>query len=623
MKLFAIIEEQNEQVQSILIREMLLRAAKEKNIEAEIRLHKSGAAAEIPAARRPGDILLYISGDKEASAIDKQSLEAGFHGPVLLAGREEALNQTAALWQKIEAAAGAAPASAAVSAGASGAAAGSDNAAGGAGGPVRHIVAVTSCPTGIAHTFMAAEALQEGAKALNIPIRVETQGSVGAGTPLTPEEIKQADLVIIAADREVDRSRFDGKRIYVSKTKPAISNGKAYIEQAICDARIQGAGAAAAAAAGGEAEEAESKGWFYPPLMNGVSFMLPFVVAGGLLIALSIAFGGMDGAKVPGTFAWYLNQIGAEGAFKLYIPVLAAYIAYAIGDRPALAPGMVGGYIAMNIGAGFIGGILAGFIAGYIAKYAAKWIRLPKAIAGLNPVLILPLICTGLTGLIMYYIIGHPVEWIMTGLANWLRALQSSSSAGSIASVLLLGGVVGGMMAVDVGGPVNKAAYTVSIGLLTMKIYSPMAAALIGGMVPPMALALATLLRPSCFTEKERDSRIATFIMGLAFVSEGAIPFATRNPLRVIPCLIIGSAVAGAVALGFGTGVTVPHGGIFLLLIKGTIIGSSGAPDAMGFLGYFAALIIGMIVSAILLCIVCRPVAQQQGGNVAPAKVAA
>jgi len=598
MKLFAVIEEQGERVQAVLAREILLREAKEKGVEADIQLHADDDAYTMPKGLTNSDSLLYVSKGQPAP----DAVRSQFKGKILNFTRDGLIANPDEIFNKLSAGASA-------------------SGGGEASAQVKHIVAVTSCPTGIAHTFMAAEALQEGAKALNIPLRVETQGSVGVGTPLTDQEIKDADLVIIAADREVDRSRFDGKRIYVSKTKPAITNGKAYILNAIKEARVQGAGAAAQSASADKGEEAEHKGWFYPPLMTGVSFMLPFVVAGGLLIALSIAVGGIEGAKVHGTFAWYLAQIGGENAFKLYVPVLAAYIAYAIGDRPALAPGMVGGYIAMNSGAGFIGGILAGFIAGYIAKFAAQWIRLPKAIAGLNPVLILPLVCTFLTGMIMYVIISPIVAKIMLYLADWLQGLQGNS-AGSIASALLLGAVVGGMMAVDVGGPVNKAAYTVSIGLLTMHVYAPMAASIIGGMVPPMALALATLLRPSCFTEKEKDSRIATFIMGLAFVSEGAIPFATRNPLRVIPCLIIGSAVAGAIALGFGTGITVPHGGIFLLLIKGTIIGKTGLPNAMGFIGYFAAIIIGMIVSAILLCLACRPVPQKSGAAVPKAAAA-
>lgn len=451
------------------------------------------------------------------------------------------------------------------------------------------IVAVTSCPTGIAHTFMAAEGLTGAGKALGHEIRVETQGSVGAGTPLAAKEIADADLVIIAADREVDRSRFAGKRVFSCPTKPAINDGEALIKKAIQSAEVQKQNAT-----GNETEEAsESAGGVYKHLMTGVSFMLPFVVAGGLLIALSFAIGGIDVGNAKGTFAYVLNVIGSQGGFALMVPALAGFIAYSIADRPGIAPGMIGGLLAQNIGAGFIGGIIAGFIAGYSVQLAKKLVKLPKSLQGLMPVLVLPLIGTLITGLLMMYAIGTPVAGLLNLLTEWLKGLQGTNA-------YLLGAIIGGMMAVDMGGPVNKAAYATSVALIATGVYGPIAATMIAGMTPPMALALACWIFPNRFTPDERSSKVSTFILGLAFISEGSIPFAARDPLRVIPSLVIGSAVAGAIALGFGTGLRAPHGGIFLAFIPGVVI---------NYVGYFSALIAGTIVTTIALGILKKPVA--------------
>lgn len=449
------------------------------------------------------------------------------------------------------------------------------------------IVAVTSCPTGIAHTFMAAEGLTGAGKALGHEIRVETQGSVGAGTPLTAKEIANADLVIIAADREVDRSRFAGKRVFSCPTKPAINDGEALIKKAIQSAEVQKQNAADNAAE----EATESAGGVYKHLMTGVSFMLPFVVAGGLLMALAFAVGGLDAEHADGTFAKTLFGIGKFGGLFLMVPVLAGFIAYSIADRPGIAPGMIGGLLAQNIGAGFIGGIFAGFIAGYLVQLTIKVVKLPKSLQGLMPVLILPLIVTLITGLLMVYVVGPPVAVLLSLLIEWLKGLQGTNA-------YLLGAVIGGMMAVDMGGPVNKAAYATSVALIAEGVYEPMAATMIAGMTPPMALALAAWLFPNRFTADERASKVSIFILGLVFISEGAIPFAARDPLRVIPSLVIGSAVAGAIALGLGTGLKGPHGGIFLAFIPGVVI---------NYVGYFAALIAGTIVTTIALGILKKP----------------
>jgi PTS system fructose-specific IIC component len=456
----------------------------------------------------------------------------------------------------------------------------------------KHIVAVTSCPTGIAHTFMAAEGLQQAAKALGHQIRVETQGSVGAQDALTEAEIAAADLVLIAADREVDLSRFAGKRLHKSGTKPAINDGQALIRKALADAGVQAAAGTGAAAA---PERARGAGP-YRHLMTGVSFMLPFVTAGGLLIALAFALGGIyafDDAH-QGTLAWSLYQIGAKAGFTLMVPALAGYIAYSIADRPGIAPGMIGGMVAANMGAGFIGGILAGFIAGYGVYWLNRALRLPRSLEGLKPVLILPVLGTLLVGLLLMYVIGTPVAQLLEALTAWLRGMQGGSA-------VLLGLLLGGMMAVDMGGPVNKASYAFSTALISSQVYTPMAATMIGGMTPPLGIALATWLFRNRFTRDERGSATAAGVLGLAFVTEGAIPYAARDPLRTIPALVLGSAVAGAISMAAGAELKVPHGGVFVLPI----------PNAVTHLGtYLAALLIGVLVTAVALRVLKKPVVE-------------
>ncbi len=451
------------------------------------------------------------------------------------------------------------------------------------------IVAITSCPTGIAHTFMAAEGLEQAAKALGYDIRVETQGSVGAGTPLTSEEISRAALVLIAADKEVERSRFVGKRVFATATKPAITAGEALIRQAFSEATTQ---AGDTQKASSEAAASQKRAGPYKHLMTGVSFMLPFVVAGGLLIALGFAFGGIYAGDKSnaGTLAHALFTIGATGAFTLIVPVLAGYIAYSIADRPGIAPGMVGGVLAANMGAGFLGGIVAGFIAGYVTDLLNRAIQLPKNLAGLKPVLILPLLGTLITGLLMQYAVGAPVARALQALTDWLQGMQGASS-------VLLGLLLGGMMAIDMGGPINKASYAFATGLITSKIYGPMAAAMAGGMTPPLALALACRLFKNRFTPEELEAGNAAAVLGLAFVTEGAIPFAARDPLRVIPALAVGSGLAGAISMLVGAELKVPHGGVFVLTIPGA---------ATHLLGYLTALVLGTIVSTLLLAVLKR-----------------
>lgn len=465
------------------------------------------------------------------------------------------------------------------------------------------IVGITACPTGIAHTFMAAEGLEHGAKALGHRVKVETQGSVGAGNQLTAQDIADADLVVIAADTNVDLSRFQGKRVYQTGTKPAIQNGQAVVQRALAEAPVHGTalGAAVAGAQGGTdfvaqasaAKAAKNAGVpnAYKHLMTGVSHMLPFVVAGGLLIALAFAFGGINPA--PGTFGAALSQIGGgTGAFGLFIPVLAGYIAYSIADRPGLAPGMIGGLIAATGGSGFLGGMIAGFLAGYVTRTLNRGIRLPRTLEGLKPTLLLPLLGTAITGLLMIYVVGRPVAAVLTAATNWLRGLGDTSAG-------VLGAVIGGMMAFDMGGPINKAAYTFSTGLLGSEVYGPIAAAMAAGMTPPLALFFATLLFKNRFTADEREAGKAAGVLGISFITEGAIPFAARDPLRVIPSLMVGSAVAGTISMVAGCLLRAPHGGIFVLFIPNAV---TNLPM------YVLAILAGTAVSTLLLGVLKRPV---------------
>ena len=458
------------------------------------------------------------------------------------------------------------------------------------------IVAITSCPTGIAHTFMAAEGLETGARANQVTIKVETQGSVGAQNTLSAADIAGADIVLIAADTNVDMSRFAGKRIYETSTKAAIKDGTQVVRTALAEAKqtsLDTGGAYVDQVKAAKAQQSAARSGAYKHLMTGVSYMIPFVVAGGLLIALGFALGGIyvyeDANK--GTLAWTLFTIGAKSGFALMVPILAGFIAHSIADRPGLAPGMIGGMIAASIGAGFIGGIAAGFLAGYTVKYLNDKIQLGRNLDGLKPVLILPLLGTTIVGLLMYYVVGEPVSIALAAITAWLKGLQGSNA-------VFLGLLLGSMMAFDMGGPVNKAAYAFATGLIASEVYAPMAAVMAAGMTPPLALALATVLFKNRFTTDEREAGKATAVLGIAFITEGAIPFAAKDPLRVIPALMLGSAVAGALSMVLGCELRVPHGGVFVLPI----------PNAVTHLGaYLIAIVAGTVISAVALAGLKRP----------------
>jgi PTS system fructose-specific IIC component len=452
------------------------------------------------------------------------------------------------------------------------------------------LVAITACPTGVAHTFMAAEALQQAAIRKGYDLQVETRGSVGARNVLEPQAIEEADVVLLAADIDVDVARFAGKRVFRCGTGVALKQPDATLDRALDEATVLASGAAASTGGG---ELKGEKAGVYKHLLTGVSYMLPMVVAGGLLIALSFVFG-IEAFKEEGTLAAALMKIGGETAFQLMVPLLAGYIAYSIADRPGLAPGMIGGLLAGTLGAGFIGGIIAGFVAGYAAKAVSRWIPLPASVESLKPILIIPLLASLFTGLVMIYIVGTPVAKMLAGLTEFLDTMGTSNA-------ILLGLLLGTMMCVDLGGPVNKAAYAFSVGLLASQSYAPMAATMAAGMVPPIGMGIATLIARRKFAQTEREAGKAALVLGCCFISEGAIPFAAKDPLRVIPASIVGGALTGALSMAIGAKLLAPHGGLFVLLI----------PNAINHaLLYLVAILAGSLVTGVVYAVIKRPEAQ-------------
>ena len=462
------------------------------------------------------------------------------------------------------------------------------------------LLAVTSCPTGIAHTYMAEEALEKAARAADCQIKIETRGSAGAKNVLTAEEIEAADCIIVAADAKVPMDRFNGKKVISCQVSDGIGKAEQLVEQAV-NGNVEvfhGENGEAKAAVTGK-ESAAHK--IYTQLMNGVSHMLPFVVGGGILIAIAFLIDGLNvdinalpadqrsnfGTITP--IAAMFKNIGGV-AFGLMLPVLAGFIGMAIGDRPALALGFVGGMMAANGKSGFLGALAAGFLAGYLILGLRKICdRLPDAIEKLAPVLIYPVVGILIMGLAMNFVVEPIMGGINTGLNNFLSGMGDSSR-------IVLGLILGGMMAIDMGGPFNKAAYVFGTAAITAGNYDIMAAVMIGGMTPPCAIALATLLFKNKFTKEERDAGPTNFIMGLAFITEGAIPFAASDPLHVLPSCIIGSALAGALSMAFHCTLMAPHGGIFVFPVVGNAV------------MYLVALVAGTVVSALLLGVLKKKV---------------
>ena len=463
------------------------------------------------------------------------------------------------------------------------------------------LLAVTSCPTGIAHTYMAAEALEKAAKAADCQIKIETRGSAGAKNVLTAEEIAAADCIIVAADAKVPMDRFEGKKVISCQVSDGISKADRLVQQAISgEVEIfHGESGAVKTAVAGKESVAHK---IYTQLMNGVSHMLPFVVGGGILIAIAFLIDGLNvdinalpadqrsnfGTITP--IAAMFKNIGGV-AFGLMLPVLAGFIGMAIGDRPALALGFVGGMLAANGKSGFLGALVAGFLAGYLIVGLRKICdKLPDAVEKLAPVLIYPVVGILIMGLAMNFVVEPIMGGINTGLNNFLSGMGDSSR-------VVLGLILGGMMAIDMGGPFNKAAYVFGTAAIAAGNYDIMAAVMIGGMTPPCAIALATLLFKNKFTKEERDAGPTNFIMGLAFITEGAIPFAASDPLHVLPSCIIGSALAGALSMAFHCTLMAPHGGIFVFPVVGNA------------LMYLVALAAGTVVSALLLGVLKKKVA--------------
>lgn len=444
------------------------------------------------------------------------------------------------------------------------------------------ILAVTACPTGIAHTFMAADALKAKAKDLGYSIKVETNGSAGVENVLTDKEIKEAVAIIVAADTAVEMDRFHGKHVISVPVAQAIKAPKELIEKASKqDAPVYNG------KSGQKESPTKERSGFYKHIMSGVSNMLPFVVGGGILIAISFIFGIEAFNPEHETYhpiAEALMTIGGGNAFGLMIPVLAGFIAMSIANRPGFAPGMVGGLMAASGGAGFLGGLIAGFLAGYAVLGLRKvFSTLPKSLEGIKPVLLYPVFGILITGLVMLYIVIEPVVALNTAMENWLGNMGTGN-------LVLLGLILGGMMAIDMGGPINKAAFTFGIAMIDAGNLAPHAAVMAGGMVPPLGIALATTFFKNKFTKAEKDAGKTNYIMGASFITEGAIPFAAADPGRVIPSVIVGSAVAGALTMVFGIGLPAPHGGLFVIPLV------NGNP-----LMYIAAILIGAAITALML----------------------
>ena len=450
-------------------------------------------------------------------------------------------------------------------------------------GKMKNIVAVTACPTGVAHTFMSAEAIETYAKQQGWQVKVETRGQVGAGNEITAEEVAAADLVFVAADIDVPLDKFKGKLMYRTSTGLALKKTAQEFDKAFKEAKIYEGGATSAA----KAEERGEKKGVYKHLMTGVSHMLPLVVAGGLLIAISFMFGieAFKDENIAGGLPKALMDIGGGAAFHLMIAVFAGYVAFSIADRPGLAVGLIGGMLATTAGAGILGGIIAGFLAGYVVKGLNSAIQLPPSLTSLKPILILPLLGTLIVGLAMIYVINPPVAKIMAALSDWLKSLGDINA-------IVLGVIIGAMMCIDMGGPVNKAAYTFSVGMLASQVFTPMAAAMAAGMVPPIGMAIATWLARSKFTANQRDAGKASFVLGLCFISEGALPFVAADPLRVIISCVIGGATAGAISMSLGIALQAPHGGLFVV------------PFVSEPLMYLAAIAIGAVVTGVIYALI-------------------
>lgn len=461
-----------------------------------------------------------------------------------------------------------------------------------------YIIAATACPTGIAHTYMAAESLRKAANEMGVKIKIETNGTDGRKNELTADDIAASLGVILAVDRNIETDRFNGKQLIKVGAKEGINNAKGLIQQ-ILDGK--GTTFVASGSSEGSSSKSEKTG-LYKHLMSGVSYMLPLVISGGILIALAFLADTLTGNANAGSGYGSTSEIAktlmgiGSAAFGLFVPILGGYIAFSVGERAALTAGLVAGALASAGGSGFLGAMAGGFLAGYVVKFLIKALsKLPKSLSGLKMILLYPVLSVLITGIIMILFLNPFVKIINDGLNGWLTTMSGSSA-------VLLGLLLGGMMAVDMGGPVNKAAYVFGTGTLATTITTggsaAMAAVMAGGMVPPIAIALSTTLFKNKFTKEEKDAGLSNYVMGLSFITEGAIPYAASDPTRVIPANIVGSAIAGALTMLFGIKIPAPHGGILVMFLSNN------------FVMYFIAIVIGAVVSALLLGILKKKISE-------------
>lgn len=465
------------------------------------------------------------------------------------------------------------------------------------------IVGITGCPTGIAHTFMAKKALEEAGQELGYEVKIETHGAIGVENKLTKEDIKRAEYVIIACDKEVQMSRFIGKKVLQKKVVDA--KNVSLSKNLIINAEN---GMAKEIKPGGKTLEdskeilqgSEKKG-VYKHLMSGVSEMIPFVVIGGIGIAIAFMFGIFASDPTHETYnpiAGFFGQLGGDSAFKLFIPILAGFIAKSIAGRQGFAPAMIAGFMAVIGGSGFIGGMVAGFATGYIALGVMKITEnLPDVLKGVNAVLICPLLIAFTSGAIMFFVVNTPASWLNEALQSWLQSMSGSNK-------VLLGAILAGMMASDMGGPINKTASAFGLAMFSSNIFEPSAALMVGGMVPPLAISLAMLIFKNKFTKEERKSSLPTAIMGASFITEGAIPFAAADPLRMIPANIIGSCIGGAICMSLDITLMAPHGGIFVIPF------ACSAPVA-----YIACILVGTVITALIIG-VTKPTIRSENSEV-------
>lgn len=481
----------------------------------------------------------------------------------------------------------------------------------------KYLVGISACMTGIAHTYMAAEALTNEAKSRGMRVKIQTNGSTGVENRLTPTDIEQADAIIVAHDVKVDTSVFGDKPYLDVAVKKAIDQPAPLLDRALAQgSAVTGSNDGAPKPHKNNLETAMGKNdvddeelstagkfgrAFYTHIMSGVSYMIPFVVVGGIFIAISFMFGIYASDPKSDQYniiAAFFNEIGGNAAFKLYVPVLAGFISWSIADKAGLAPGMIGGMMAVNGGSGFLGGMVAGFLAGYVTRVIVRATRkVPHSYQGLISVLVVPLLATLVVGFVMFFLLNTPMSKLIDFLTNWLKSMNGANAA-------LMGAILAGMMASDMGGPINKTASAFGLAMFASKIYGPSAALMVGGMVPPLGVALATLLFKKKFTNQEREAGKANWVLGASFITEGAIPFAAGDPLRVIPANIIGGAIGGALCMAAGITLQAPHGGIFVIPI------ACSNPIL-----YVGCILLGTVITAMILGFTKRTLTPEEMGR--------